>query len=118
MAVANSKWVEIYRSKNSLSAQMMQLALRESGIDVRIDGEQLQSALGELPAWNISPRILVDPTQTERALEVIRKIESQRLADDEFSACIDRCLACGHSMGHDDVKCASCGWSFLNAETN
>jgi ribosomal protein L40E len=119
MALVDPKFVEVYRARNLPEAHLMRMALEESGIRVRIEGELLQGAVGELPiGWVTAPRILVEESQIAEARQIIEKLEVQGGAGskEDEQAGATRCLACGAEMAEGETKCRSCGWSYLRKE--
>ena len=110
------EFVEIYRPKNLMQAHSIRMALEDAGVDVRIEGELLQSAVGEIPlGWNTLPRILVDSSQLNIAREIVNRSDARPAAaalGDETDEST-RCLACGCEMTDTETTCASCGWTFL-----
>ena len=95
------EFVEIYRPKNLMQAHSIRMALEDAGVDVRIEGELLQSAVGEIPlGWNTLPRILVDSSQLNIAREIVNRSDARPAAaalGDETDEST-RCLACGCEM--------------------
>jgi hypothetical protein len=66
--------VEAYRTRNLIEAQTLRLLLDDRGIEARIDNDQLQASLGELPiGWSTAPRILVARRDLETARDWIQK---------------------------------------------
>lgn len=115
------EFVEIYRPKNLMQAHAIRMVLEDAGVDVRIEGELLQSAVGEIPlGWDTLPRILVDSSQLKTAREIIERSDARAAAippGDETDEGT-RCLACGCEMGETETTCASCGWTFLAGATD
>jgi hypothetical protein len=119
MDFADPHLVEIYRAKNLPQAHMIRIALEEAGIQVQIEGELLQAAVGELPiGWVTAPRILVDESQIPSAQEIIDRVDAPKSSEsveaeqDE----VTRCLACGTVMAEGEPKCPSCSWSYQGEE--
>src|SRR5882672_10828899 len=119
MKVSDSKFVEVYRARNLPEAHSIRIALEESGIQVQIEGEMLQGAVGDLPpGWATAPRILVQESQVEAAQRIIEKGQNQSRAksDDGKSDEDICCLGCGKKMVDGEVRCRSCGWSYQGEE--
>ncbi len=119
MTTSLPEFVEIYRPKNLMQAHAIRMALEDAGVDVRIEGELLQSAVGEIPlGWDTLPRILVDSSQLDTARKIVERSDVRVSAEPPEDETIDstRCLACGCEMAVTETTCASCGWTFL-AET-
>jgi hypothetical protein len=115
---SESKVVMIYRAQNPREAHVIRIALEEGGIRTFIEGEVLQSVVGEVPPWDAAPRILVEESQAMAARAIIEGVNTRRAIhsgpneSDEKSAC----LACGHLMPDAAVKCPSCGWTYQESE--
>ncbi len=76
MPIADRKFVEAYRAAHSIQAHAIELALEESGIQVVIENEALQDAIGGIPAgWPSSPRLLVEESQVATARTIIRQTD-------------------------------------------
>jgi hypothetical protein len=109
----DSTLVEVYRAKNSAEAQLMRQELAEAGIDTIIENENLQGVLGEVPAWNAAPRLMVQAADARIARTIIAaKERSSTRADLNEVAEKTTCLACGARMREDEDRCSQCGWSF------
>ena len=121
MNISLPEFVEIYRPKNLMQAHAIRMALEDAGVDVRIEGELLQSAVGEIPlGWDTLPRILVDSSQLNTAREIVERSDSRVSAEPPEDETIDStlCLACGCEMTDTETTCASCGWTFMAEATN
>jgi membrane protease YdiL (CAAX protease family)/rubrerythrin len=119
MEFADPKFVEVYRARNLPEAHSIRIALEESGIRVRIEGELLQGGVGDLPpGWTTAPRILVEESQIAAARQIIEKAEIQTAArsDDDGQDEAIRCLVCGKIMAESETKCPACGWSYQGEE--
>jgi hypothetical protein len=121
MSVSQPEFVEIYRPKNLMQAHAIRIALEDAGIRVHIEGELLQSAVGELPlGWDTLPRIVVEESQVELARQIVERLDVQmanNLPEIEPDG-VSRCLACGSEMSETETQCASCGWTFLAESSN
>ena len=121
MTTSLPEFVEIYRPKNLMQAHAIRMALEDAGVDVRIEGELLQSAVGEIPlGWDTLPRILVDSSQLKTAREIVERSDTHPAAEPHGDETVEstRCLACGCEMADTETTCASCGWTFLAEATN
>lgn len=68
--------VEIYRARDSLQAHLLKSALEEAGIRAVVEGDLLQSGIGEIPAgWSTAPRITVEEADAASAREILEKLE-------------------------------------------
>jgi Putative prokaryotic signal transducing protein len=71
----DSKLVEVYRAKDGIEAALIQNALEDAGIRVRVEGDLLQRTYG---VGNfLSPRIIVFETDAARANEILSTIRSK-----------------------------------------
>lgn len=112
---------DVYLAKNTADAHVAKLFLAEEGIVARISGEQLQSAIGELPPGPPSaPSLLVREADYESAKQLIRQMESlRRLSEsipeqppwscpecqEEVDGTFDICWNCQHDrISDNDVK--------------
>ena len=69
--------IEVYCAKDGPQAHLLKAALEDAGISARVEGDQLQSALGELPlGWPTAPRILVLESDAEKARKILEQLES------------------------------------------
>jgi hypothetical protein len=112
-------FVEVYRAKNLPQAHAIRISLEDLGIQVQIEGELLQGAIGELPiGWTTAPRILVEESQAGSAREIIDCIDAELMdvPEEEAENEVTRCLACGTVMADGTPKCPSCGWSYQGTE--
>ena len=62
--------VTIYVANDGLAAHALRLALEAEGISAQVVGEQLSSAVGELPATLIQVPVQVSPDDASRAREL------------------------------------------------
>ena len=116
MTASHPEFVEVYRPKNLMQAHAIRMALEDAGINVHIEGEILQSAVGELPlGWDTLPRIVVEESQVTNAREIVERLDANMAAakSDDDTDEGTRCLACGVVMGETETTCVSCGWTFL-----
>lgn len=115
MDATDHQLVEVYRARSLPHAYALRLILEEEGIQVQIEGEYLQGAIGDLPlGWPTAPRLLAPQDQVAQAREVIRHEEERERArsDDGRAEEPSRCLECGAAMSATETKCPSCGWTF------
>lgn len=112
--------VELYRAASVSEAHLIRMALEETGIPVRLEGEQLQGGLGDLPVgWATAPRVLVDESRLEEAREIVEQSRLRYPAAERIDRQDDssRCLACGARMTEEEVRCPACGWTFEDEES-
>ena len=103
-----------------MQAHAIRMALEDAGVDVRIEGELLQSAVGEIPlGWNTLPRILVDSSQLNTARGIVKRSDTHPAAEPHGDETVEstRCLACGCEMADTETTCASGGWNVLTEAT-
>ena len=68
----------VFEASTGLEAHMVLNLLQQEGIDGRVDGEYLQSGVGELPAINVV-RVVVDESDYERATTIISAWEAKQV---------------------------------------
>ena len=82
MPTADFKFVEAYRAAHPVQAHALRLALEEAGIQVFIENEALQGAIGEAPfGWSSAPRLMVDESQLAAARAIIQQTDHSERAD-------------------------------------
>ena len=75
--------VQVYVARDIPHAYLLKGALEASGIEAEIGNEELQTGLGELPAFSTAPIILVDESNAVRAAEILKELEeSARPSED------------------------------------
>jgi hypothetical protein len=72
----NAKLVELCRTKDGVEAALIQAALEDAGIRVRVEGDMLQGAMGGRlrMGWTTLPRIIVLDSDAERALAILNQL--------------------------------------------
>jgi hypothetical protein len=83
----NAKLVELCRVKDGIEAALIQGALEDAGIRVRVEGDMLQGAMGGRlrMGWTTLPRIIVFDSDAERALAILNQLPGK--AQDPGAAC-------------------------------
>jgi hypothetical protein len=71
---------KVYECTLAVEAHMVCDLLSQAGISARVDGEFLQSAMGEIPLGN-AVKVRVDPARAAEAREVIADWEKQQPAE-------------------------------------
>lgn len=71
--------VLLYSAHSSIDAHLLKGLLEQRGIEVRIIGEFLQGAMGELPATGLI-QVLVPEEDLAEALEVLDEFDANRNA--------------------------------------
>ena len=94
-------FIELYRAGNVLEANAVKGALEHEGILVRLLGEALGGAAGELPMESQEIRLLVERQQQAKAQAILQRYQQ--------SLTPWQCAACGEQNdGHFEV-CWRCG---------
>jgi hypothetical protein len=105
------EYVEAYRTSGDVEAELIERALAEESIPVRIEGGSLEDLFGvRPPAWEFSPRIMVGEDDAARAKASIERLLATRVGDDAADRW--RCLKCGAELSIDEDRCERCDWSF------
>ena len=68
-------FVQVYMARDTPHAYLLKGALEEAGIEVLVENESLQGALGELSAFSTAPTLLVKQSDAVRALEILKGID-------------------------------------------
>ncbi|UTM57426.1 DUF2007 domain-containing protein [Photobacterium sp. CCB-ST2H9] len=68
-------WQSVYRAGNSLEAHTLKGLLEHAGLRVRLTGENLSSAAGELPADVVEVMLWVPEDESIRARELLAGYE-------------------------------------------
>ena len=71
VTMGDQQWQCAYRASNGLEAHSLKGLLENTGISVRLTGEALASAAGELPMNVIEVQLWVTMSQWQQALAVI-----------------------------------------------
>lgn len=94
-------FVELYRASNTIEAHAIKGLLEQDGILVRVLGEALGGAVGELPVDAQEVRVLVEKCHQAKALDRLKRYQQSLVPW--------QCPGCGEQNdGHFDV-CWSCG---------
>ena len=72
----DAKLVELCRVKDGVEAALIQGALEDAGIRVRVEGDMLQGAMGGRlrMGWTTLPRIIVFDSDAERARAILNQL--------------------------------------------
>jgi hypothetical protein len=68
----DSRLVEIYRAKDGIEAALIQDALEDAGIRVRVEGDLL--LVGRPCGWTMLPRLIVFENDAARASTILREL--------------------------------------------
>lgn len=101
-----SDWIPVYEAANSLEAHTLKGALEVVGIPVRLQGEALSGALGELPANAVEVTLLIRSADLERAQQVLARYRQGsgrswqcRHCGEQNAGSFEVCWQCGHEPG-------------------
>ncbi|MGL5286374.1 MAG: DUF2007 domain-containing protein [Aeromonas sp.] len=97
------QWFNLYRASHVLEAHAIKGALEVEGIAVRLNGEGLQSLIGELPVDLLQVTLMVPVEERSRASRVIERYQKRQgngwmcgRCGEENNASFDICWRCGH----------------------
>ncbi|MGK4476426.1 DUF2007 domain-containing protein [Aeromonas molluscorum] len=100
-------WFNLYRASHSLEAHALKGALEVEGIPVRLSGEGLAGAIGELPVDLLQVTLLVREQDRSRAGGVIERYQQRQgngwlcgQCGEENEANFEICWRCRHDP-HD-----------------
>ncbi|WP_291231184.1 DUF2007 domain-containing protein [Dokdonella sp.] len=79
----------VYRADTIIDANLVKGALEAEGIGAYVAGQYLVGAIGELPRWNLV-NVMVSNSDVERALPIVREIETALAAPLASDAAGDR----------------------------
>ncbi|MDO2949034.1 putative signal transducing protein [Aeromonas simiae] len=96
------QWINLYRASHVLEAHAIKGALEVSGIRVRLNGDGLQSLIGELPVDLLQVTLMVPEHQQHQAARVIERYQ-QRQGNGWL------CGRCGEENGANFDICWHCG---------
>ena len=105
---AADRFVRVYRAANSMEAHVIRGLLEQHDIEVRLKGDGLSSAFGELPAEVIEVEIQVPSIFRIRAEELIKDYE-RRSAPGHESAGEWQCRRCHETNPATFGVCWNCG---------
>lgn len=97
----------VYRAANLVEAQLVVDELAAGGLSAEVTGRYLSGAIGELPPGDIVGVWLHEPSQTDRAREMIDAWEATRHAPHADW----RCNSCDEFVGGEFGACWRCGAS-------
>jgi hypothetical protein len=98
---------EVYSAADLHEAHFIKSMLEESGIKAHIVGDHLQTAIGDLPAARIAPRIWVNAANFDQARKIITDHEAQRRSN-PTPECEWTCTECGEPNEPSFEICWSC----------
>lgn len=97
------QWINLYRASHILEAHAIKGALEVEGIRVRLNGEGLGGALGELPVDLLQVTLMVPGEQRQKASRVIERYQKRQgngwlcgRCGEENGANFEICWRCGH----------------------
>src|SRR5687768_10995119 len=129
--------VKICTCRDSAEAHLLVQELASFGYPAVIVGDQLEAALGDLPASGFGPEVHVPAESADRVREVVGRLRWKPGASEPpgwtCAACGERiegrfteCWSCGGERGvaivddagravmPDDVPCVGCGYGLTN----
>ena len=111
---------EVYMAADPADAHVAKLYLADGGIVARISGEQLQSAMGNLPPGKATaPRLLVLEADYGKAKELIARMEAEHQHSGELPELPDwSCPKCGESVTGTFDICWNCQFDRVTASGN
>ena len=98
---------QIYKASSIQDAHIVRDVLRQSSIPVEIRGENLSGALGELPAFEISPTLWVSEEHEESAKKLIAEIQVSQKNLEKLPDW--KCPSCHEENEGQFSECWSCG---------
>ncbi|MGS3139520.1 DUF2007 domain-containing protein [Aeromonas sanarellii] len=97
------QWINLYRASHSLEAHALKGALEVEGVRVRLNGEGLSGALGELPVDLLQVTLMVCEQDRLRAGRIIERYQQRQgngwlcgQCGEENGANFDICWRCHH----------------------
>lgn len=76
--MSHTRLVEVYRARDSIHAHLLKSRLADAGIEARVLGETVQSAMGAVPlGWSILPQLYVDEADAPAARDLLIAIERE-----------------------------------------
>ena len=101
---------EVYMASDPADAHVAKLYLADEGIVARISGEQLQSAMGDLPPGPATaPRLLVLEEDFDKAKQLVARMESLHRHSGELPELTPwDCPKCGESVDGTFDICWKC----------
>ncbi len=96
------EWKPAYKAANSLEAHSLKGMLESQGIGVRLSGEALNGAVGELPADQTGVTLWVEEYRLTLAKEHLARYESQ-------VSSVWLCTQCGEENEGSFEICWQCG---------
>jgi hypothetical protein len=106
--MTDSQPLEVYSAVDVPEAHLVHAVLQDAGIEARIVGEHLQNAVGDLPAVSIAPRIWVHAENFERAREIIKAWQQEKLESSAPDAAKWECSGCGETNEPAFELCWNC----------
>jgi len=113
--MANSELSEVYSAAHLYEAHFIKSALEDAGIEARVVESHLQTALGELPASAIAPRVWVRTEAFEQAQKIVLDYEAH-CRDPKTSSSAWKCSSCGELNDSSFEICWNCQTVFENME--
>lgn len=108
---------EVYMASSPADAHLTKLYLADEGVSARISGEQLQSAMGDLPPGPpTAPRLLVTSADLDRARQLIARMESLHRHSEQLPELQPwDCPSCGETVDGTFDLCWNCQFDRITA---
>ena len=113
--MADSELSEVYSAAHLYEAHFIKSALEDAGIEARVVESPLLTALGELPASAIAPRVWVRTEAFDQARKIVLDYEAHRRAP-KTSASEWKCSSCGELNDSSFDICWNCQTVFDSKE--
>ena len=113
--MANSELIEVYSAAHLYEAHFIKSALEDAGIEARVVESPLLTALGELPASAVAPRVWVRAEAFDQAKKIVLDYEARRRVP-KAPASEWKCNSCGELNDSSFEICWNCQRVFENKE--
>ncbi|MEI5640686.1 putative signal transducing protein [Pseudoalteromonas sp. UG3-2] len=102
------RWVELCAVSDAIEAHLLKGLLAQANIDVRLQGEHLSGAVGELPCDQVAVQLLVYAIKLPEAQEILVNYnQSKRQSDSATADWV--CRQCEELNGPAFEYCWQCG---------
>ena len=101
----------LYQAKDVAEAHFVRAVLMEAGVPAVVQGENLGSAVGEVPFFAAFPTVHVNRPDLERARAVLARLEREREESRSAAAGAEAttCPTCGEMIEPPFTDCWQCG---------
>lgn len=103
----------VYRAKHPEQGALILALLKQEGIDGKMDGAILGSALGDIPAWSAAPTVLVSQEDFERARKIVTDWDAANLqkAKEPAEQAMWTCPECSEEVEYNFEMCWNCQYN-------